>query len=390
MDTNTYNRFDRQQRIKGWQQDKVAAATILVLGAGALGNEVVKNLALTGAGHIIIADMDTIELSNLSRTVLFREKDIGRYKAEALATAARALNPLLKTTFINGNILFDIGLGFYREADLVIGCLDNLIARIHANTSAAMAGKPYLDTAISEQGGEVRWFFPGNSACFGCSVDTNDPEVLAARYSCTGYRDVTATNTKAVMPTTIAPAAVIAGIAVQQACFYLGGLCKIPAGEAIVFNGLTTTLHRSVLSRNPACVYHADGPYVGVQQLALSATSTTAWDLMTIAATELGNDVTLELGRDLLAGFYCSKCGKNEAVDKLLYWVKEESRLCPGCGSKRDKQLLTSVTRSHHYSNRSLISLGVPAGEVLCIYSAAGTALYQLHQDITNLFYPKK
>ncbi|MFQ5422024.1 MAG: ThiF family adenylyltransferase, partial [Anaerolineae bacterium] len=61
--------------ISWWQQEIVRDATVLIVGAGALGNEVLKNLALMGIGHLIIADFDTIEDSNLSRSVLFRTSD---------------------------------------------------------------------------------------------------------------------------------------------------------------------------------------------------------------------------------------------------------------------------------------------------------------------------
>ena len=71
-------RFARLEAIEWWDQRRLAAAKVLVIGAGALGNEVLKNLALLGVGHIAIADQDHVELSNLSRSILFRESDEGR------------------------------------------------------------------------------------------------------------------------------------------------------------------------------------------------------------------------------------------------------------------------------------------------------------------------
>ena len=66
---------------------------MLVVGAGALGNEIIKNLALLGVGRVFVADRDRIERSNLSRSVLFREADCGRSKAEVAAERARELFP---------------------------------------------------------------------------------------------------------------------------------------------------------------------------------------------------------------------------------------------------------------------------------------------------------
>ncbi len=75
--------------ISWWERERVEKAKILVVGAGALGNEVIKNLALMGVGNLYIVDFDTIEAANLSRSPLFRESDSGRRKAEVAAARVR-------------------------------------------------------------------------------------------------------------------------------------------------------------------------------------------------------------------------------------------------------------------------------------------------------------
>src|SRR5450432_4196431 len=87
------DRFHRFRLIGWWDQAKLASARVLVVGAGALGNEIVKNLALLGVGHVLVADLDKVENSNLSRSVLFREKDNGRYKSVVAAEAGRGIYP---------------------------------------------------------------------------------------------------------------------------------------------------------------------------------------------------------------------------------------------------------------------------------------------------------
>jgi adenylyltransferase/sulfurtransferase len=94
------DRYARQQLIPGWQQAHLAEATVLVVGAGALGNEVLKNLALVGVGHLIIVDMDRIEPSNLSRTVLFQADDVGQTKATTAARALARINPDVRITVL--------------------------------------------------------------------------------------------------------------------------------------------------------------------------------------------------------------------------------------------------------------------------------------------------
>ena len=87
------DRYSRLRLIAWWDQDKLAASRVMVVGAGALGNEVLKNLALLGVGTVYLVDFDHIEESNLTRSVLFRHRDCGRPKAEAAAEALRDMNP---------------------------------------------------------------------------------------------------------------------------------------------------------------------------------------------------------------------------------------------------------------------------------------------------------
>src|SRR5688500_19219093 len=87
------DRFARFKLIGWWDQARLARARVLVIGAGALGNEIVKNLALLGVGNLFISDMDRIENSNLSRSVLYRETDNGAFKAAAAARSAKEIHP---------------------------------------------------------------------------------------------------------------------------------------------------------------------------------------------------------------------------------------------------------------------------------------------------------
>ena len=87
------DRYSRLRLIGWWDQERLASARVLVVGAGALGNEVLKNLALVGIGTVLIVDFDEIEKSNLARSVLFRTSDCGRPKAEVAAESMREMNP---------------------------------------------------------------------------------------------------------------------------------------------------------------------------------------------------------------------------------------------------------------------------------------------------------
>src|SRR5262245_39630237 len=100
------DRFERLRRIEWWDQRLLSSAKVLVVGMGALGNEVLKHLALVGVTHVFIVDFDTIEPSNLSRSVLFRDADVGRPKVEAAAEAAHRLYPDLQIGSFHGDAIY--------------------------------------------------------------------------------------------------------------------------------------------------------------------------------------------------------------------------------------------------------------------------------------------
>src|ERR1700751_468831 len=83
----------RLRLIPWWEQEKIARCRLLVIGAGALGNEILKNAALLGFTQVVVVDMDRIEESNLSRAVLYRSEDVGKFKADAAADAYQSLAP---------------------------------------------------------------------------------------------------------------------------------------------------------------------------------------------------------------------------------------------------------------------------------------------------------
>src|ERR1043165_199093 len=157
------DRYARQRLISWWEQDRLAGARGLVLGAGALGKEILKLLALSGVSHIMICDMDRIEVSNLSRTVLFKETDAGAFKAEVAAQRVVELNPQAIAVGRSQNIIHSTGLGVFLWADIVICGLDNRLARMFVNSSCARTGRAWIDGAIEGLSGIVRVFEEGLS-----------------------------------------------------------------------------------------------------------------------------------------------------------------------------------------------------------------------------------
>ena len=199
-----------------FKKDKVKNARVLVAGAGALGNEVVKDLALFGIGHIYVVDFDRIELSNLTRSVLFREEDAYNhsYKAEIVAKRAMEINPQIKAIPIVGNLFSEVGFGVYRSVDVVIGCLDSRIARYLLNRMCMRAGKTWIDGSIENLTGVLKVFTPGLN-CYECGLSREEFNHIMLR---TGCADVVRNQSSVGrVATTPISASIIGAMEVQEA-----------------------------------------------------------------------------------------------------------------------------------------------------------------------------
>ena len=199
-----------------FKKTRVKNARVLVAGAGALGNEVVKNLTLFGVGHIYVADFDRIEISNLTRSILFREEDAysHAYKADIVAKRAREINPQIEVTPIVGNLFSEVGFGLYRSVDVIIGCLDSRLARYLLNRMAMRAGKTWIDGSIENLTGVVKVYSPGVS-CYECGLSRDEFNNIMLR---TGCADVVRTQTEhGRIATTPISASIVGALQVQEA-----------------------------------------------------------------------------------------------------------------------------------------------------------------------------
>lgn len=206
----------------------------VVVGCGALGNEVLKNLALTGVGRLIIVDFDNVEEVNLDRSVLFRREDIGRPKVEAARDGILRLNPGMQVTAINGDISHDVGIGLLREADVLIGCVDSRWTRYCINRLAFRIGLPWVDGGIFGLTGTARVFMPGKN-CYACSLTTDELNELRRRMPCSGVIGRTIESGHA--PTTAIVASVIGAIEAQEALKIASGKESSLEGRMAVYEG---------------------------------------------------------------------------------------------------------------------------------------------------------
>jgi adenylyltransferase/sulfurtransferase len=363
--------------ISWWEREKVQNAHVLVVGAGALGNDVIKNLALMGVGYIYIVDFDTIEAANLSRSVLFRESDNRRSKAEVAAARARALNPQIHVQYLNGDVMTQLGLGVIRRMDVVIGCLDNREARLAINRFCYWVNKPWVDGAIQELLGLVRVFVPGQGACYECTLTEAAIRDLSLRYSCPLLARQNILLGK--VPTTPTIASIIGGMQSQEALKLINGL-PVEPGKVIHYNGLVNEMHTTAYVPREDCESH--WTYGEITELPARAEHTTLEDLLRIARADLGTEAVIELDQELITSLSCPVCHTLEQVLKPLSAVSFEAGHCPTCGTLRNTELTHVITGEENFLHRTLANVGVPALHILRAHNGQDYRFYELTGDL--------
>lgn len=225
------------EQMEGWNQQLLRDAKVVVVGAGALGNEVLKNLALLNIGNITILDFDIVEYSNLSRAILFRQSDAeqNRYKSEVAAERLQEINPDLMLQSIVGDLALDLPLGLLAEADIVFGCLDNRLARLWLNRMCWHVGRPWVDAGILNLGGQVASYLPGSS-CYECGLSRQAMADIQVRQGCTDMARRYANVGHA--PTTPIAASIAAALQVQEGIRLIQGReTGALAGRMLNFEG---------------------------------------------------------------------------------------------------------------------------------------------------------
>jgi adenylyltransferase/sulfurtransferase len=373
----TEGRFARFELISWWDQRRLAGANVLLIGVGALGNEILKNLALLGVGRVFAADLDRVANSNLSRSILFRAEDCGEPKVDVAARRAAEIYPEMRVQPFFGNVVYDLGLGVYRWADVILGGLDNREARVAINQAAARVGKPWIDGAIERLDGVARVFDPAVGPCYECTMGEADWKMLEARRSCALLSRGEMEQGK--VPTTPTTASVVAGIQAQEAIKMIHGLETL-SGQGFVFDGRTHQSYLVAYTRDDDCPSHE--PYEPIEALPWRVSETRVGDLLDRVRSDLGPGAVIETNQDLLRSLYCQRCGREEPMLASLGKVTEEQGRCPTCREHRAPRMYHAIDGTEGaLLDRTLGELGVPPWDILGGRDGASARYYELAGD---------
>jgi len=185
IDTHDTDRYDRLKRYTWFDLQKVSQTNVLVVGVGALGNEVCKNLVLSGFKRITLVDMDDIVRSNLNRCVFFNEKDVEKKKATIIKKELKKLEVDIDVKAYVSRIQ-DLSEDFISTFDIVLGCLDNISTRLHVNAHCYHYKIPYIDGGTQGLIGKVQIVRPPNTSCLECAMNKTHKKIRDMRLSCTG------------------------------------------------------------------------------------------------------------------------------------------------------------------------------------------------------------
>ena len=242
MDDQQLLRYSRQimlPQIDAEGQQKLLESHVLIIGAGGLGSPVAMYLASAGIGRITIADNDRVDLSNLQRQILHRNKDLGRPKVDSARDTLAELNPDVQVTPLN--ILIDRTAldNLVTQADLVVDASDNFETRFAINAACVATGTSLVSGAAIRMEGQLSVFLPQreDSPCYRCLYSEGDEP------------DQTCSENGVLAPLV----GVIGSLQALEAIKVLLDIGASLCGRLLVFDGLYHEWRSVKLSKDPLC-----------------------------------------------------------------------------------------------------------------------------------------
>jgi molybdopterin-synthase adenylyltransferase len=221
-------------------QMRISSSSVLVVGAGGLGCPVALYLGAAGVGRLLLADGDTVDLTNLQRQIAHTTAAIGLNKAESLANAVCAINPEIDVRPIREALVGTALLEAIASVDLVIDASDNFATRHAVNRACVQFGKPLVSGAAIGFSGQLAVFDSARveSPCYHCLFPdcVDEPELRCAEAG------------------VFAPlVGVIGALQAMEALKYLAHVGETMVGKLLLWDGLRTEARVMKVPRDPAC-----------------------------------------------------------------------------------------------------------------------------------------
>lgn len=326
------------------------ARRVVVVGAGALGNEVVRVLGMAGVEQVVLVDPDVVEEKNLALAAWFRGQ-VGRKKVDVVAEAARSLFPGTEWAPVDREIA-DVGFGVVAEADVLFGCVDNELARLEMAYIGTKLDLPVCDGGLGppeQRHGRVSCF-PGRAgACYGCRLTADKRRELLTTWDSPAHPCTTEVESPE-RSSTPAMAALVGALEVEI------GLHKVLAAQSVeVWMTPAPRLERIELKRSEACPFHQ------AEEHLVEGGEGKVGDLLQ-GAIGLGNgQPALLLDWPICVDAQCRECGRKFHPMRRVGWLRRRG-VCPHCGSRlvRDLETLTRIAPDSVWAGATFAELGLP------------------------------
>jgi adenylyltransferase/sulfurtransferase len=380
VDAHDYSRLESTV----FSRERLQSTSIVVVGAGALGNEVAKNLALLGVGQVTIIDHDTVEASNLTRSIMFCGPDIAEHlrrrtpKSQLLAMRVKEVNPDVDARSVVGEVA-DIGLAILRRADLVLTCVDNEMARLETSWMCLRANRILVDAGlglINYSSGQVT-ILPGAAGpCYLCRKGAQRRRELLQEME--GREDPcwaksARAHEQGVVATTPLMASAIAALQVEVA---LRALLETPDPSKGVSWRLRLhpdpQIESASFGPSPTCPLHE-------LESVVMTTRTVAFEDCTAAMLMDAAGIahpTLRFDWPITIDASCRDCGSH--WQPFVRRARFRKVVCPTCSGRDlvEQQVVTSIPRTSSLADLQLSAFGRTADQIFQVVGADGSVVH--------------
>ena len=235
-------RFSRQIMLPTMDvagQQELVDATVLIVGMGGLGCPAAMYLSAAGVGHLIIADDDTVEITNLQRQIAHEQSNLGESKVSSAETTLKGLNPDVRITQIKNRLEGDLLEQVVVRADVVVDASDNFNTRFAVNQSCLKNKKPLVSGAAIRMEGQVAVFDSENpeSPCYQCLYSECDDD------------DASCSQNGVMAPLV----GIIGSVQAMETIKLITGIGNSLVGRLLLLDAATMQWREMKLPRDPSC-----------------------------------------------------------------------------------------------------------------------------------------